>query len=164
MRQPAIRALVAPLVEGLGLEVDRIETMNAGKRVVLRIFLDGDGPDGRGPSLDEIAEATRAISAALDASDAAGNRPYTLEVSTRGATRPLTEPKHYRRNSGRLVTLTLRTGGPVTGRIAGVGPDGVELHVEGSVRSVPSDDIVRAVVQVELRKDAGEPDDVGEEE
>lgn len=73
MREQAIRSLVGPLVESRGLKVDRIEIMNAGKRVVLRIFLDGDGPDGRGPSLDEIAGATRAVSAALDAGNAAGS-------------------------------------------------------------------------------------------
>lgn len=159
MREQAIRSLVGPLVESRGLEVDRIEIMNAGKRVVLRIFLDGDGPDGRGPSLDEIAGATRAISAALDAGNAAGERPYTLEVSSRGATRPLTEPRHFRRNTGRLVKLTLRSQGAVTGRIIGVDADGVGLDVDGSARSVSWQDIARAVVQLEMRKDVAELDE-----
>ena len=60
MKQQAIEAVVGPVVEQCGLEVDRIEIASAGKRSVLRVYLDGDGPEGRGPSLDEIADATRA--------------------------------------------------------------------------------------------------------
>ncbi len=165
MKQHAIEALVGPVVAQCGLEVDRIEIASAGKRSVLRVYLDGDGPDGRGPSLDEIAEATRAVSNALDGSDATGNAPYTLEVSSRGVSRPLTEPKHFRRNVGRLVTLTLPDGS-VTGRIGAADGDGIELDVDGAVRRVDLGTISRAVVQAELRKDpgAGEDDDEADEE
>lgn len=153
MKESAIAALVGPVVGQYGLEVDRIEVASAGKRSVLRVYLDGDGPDGRGPSLDEIAQATRALSSALDASNATGNAPYTLEVSSRGVSRPLTEPKHYRRNEGRLVALTLATGS-VTGRIGAVDDTGVDLDVDGASRRVDFADITKAVVQAELRKDA----------
>ena len=162
MKEQAIAALVGPVVEQHGLEVDRIEIASAGKRSVLRVYLDGDGPEGRGPSLDEIADATRALSAALDASDATGQAPYTLEVSSRGVSRPLTEAKHYRRNVGRLVALTLADG-PVTGRIQSADADGVDLDVDGTDRSVALTDITKAVVQAELRKDAF-ADDADEQE
>ena len=140
-------------MEQCGLEVDRIEIASAGKRSVLRVYLDGDGPEGRGPSLDEIADATRAVSAALDESDATGNAPYTLEVSSRGVSRPLTEPKHFRRNVGRLVALTLADGS-VTGRISAADGDGIDLDVDGAVRRVDLASISKAVVQAELRKDS----------
>lgn len=152
MKQQAIEAVVGPVVEQCGLEVDRIEIASAGKRSVLRVYLDGDGPEGRGPSLDEIADATRAVSAALDESDATGNAPYTLEVSSRGVSRPLTEPKHFRRNVGRLVALTLADGS-VTGRISAA-DDGIDLDVDGAVRRVDLASISKAVVQAELRKDS----------
>lgn len=153
MKQQAIEAVVGPVVEQCGLEVDRIEIASAGKRSVLRVYLDGDGPEGRGPSLDEIADATRAVSAALDESDATGNAPYTLEVSSRGVSRPLTEPKHFRRNVGRLVALTL-TDGSVIGRISVADGDGIDLDVDGAVRRVDLASISKAVVQAELRKDS----------
>ena len=153
MKQQAIEAVVGPVVEQCGLEVDRIEIASAGKRTVLRVYLDGDGPEGRGPSLDEIADATRAVSAALDESDATGNAPYTLEVSSRGVSRPLTEPKHFRRNVGRLVALTL-TDGSVIGRISVADGDGIDLDVDGAVRRVDLASISKAVVQAELRKDS----------
>lgn len=149
MEPATVTSLVAPVVASCGLEVDRVDVLPAGKRRVVRIFLDGDGPEGRGPSLDEIADATRAISRVLD--DALGSRPWTLEVSSRGVSRPLTEPKHFRRNTGRLIAVT--TGeGAVTGRITGVTDDAVTLDVTGSSRTLALAEISRALVQVELNR------------
>lgn len=164
MNEHALASLVEPILATAGLELDRMEIVRAGKRSVLRFYLDGDGPQGRqGPSLDEIAEATRAISVALDDSPAVGNAPYTLEVSSRGVSRPLTEAKHFRRNTGRLVTLTVADGS-LSGRILGADDEAVELDVDGTVRSVALADITHAVVTAELRKDVPGDDDADEEE
>jgi ribosome maturation factor RimP len=151
MNTADIESLVAPVAAAHDLEVDRIEVLSAGKRSVVRIFLDGDGPSGLGPSLDEIATATRAISAAFDGADITRGRPYTLEVSSRGVTRPLTEARHFRRNTGRLVAID--TGGEqFTGRVVAVAGEAVELEVDGAVRRVPLAGITRAVVQVEMNR------------
>ncbi len=159
MKERAIGELVTPIAEGRGLEVDRIEAMRAGKRVLLRITLDGDGPKGLGPSLDDISAATRAISEALDASDVTGQRPYTLEVSSRGVSTPLTEPKHFRRNRTRLVALTLESGESIRGRILSA-DDVLELDVDDVSRTVEFSEIAKAVVQVEFNRpldaDSGE--------
>jgi ribosome maturation factor RimP len=151
--------LVSPVAADHGLELDRLELQTAGKRSIVRIFLDGDGPDGRGPSLDQIAEATRGISAALDNADVTKGRPYTLEVSSRGVGRPLTEARHFRRNLGRLVRLTLSEG-DVTGRILAQDGDTVELDVDGTRRTIPLAGIGKALVQVELNRPvAGEDEE-----
>ena len=154
MKVAELTSLVAPVVAALGLEVDRAEIRPAGRRSLVQIYLDGDGPDGLGPSLDEIAAATRAISAAMDASSLPGDAPYTLEVSSRGVGRPLTDAKHFRRNRGRLVTVTL-PGGPATGRIVAAGDDALVLDVDGDVRHIDWADVGKAVVQVEFSR----PDD-----
>lgn len=163
MNTADIEALVTPVAASHKLEIDRLEVLNAGKRAVVRIFLDGDGADGRGPSLDEISAATRDISAALDAADLTKGRPYTLEVSSRGVNRPLTEAKHFRRNTGRLVNVSLAES-ELTGRILGVENDAVRIDVEGNEQSLPLADIRRAVVQVELNRPAGAVDEDEEEE
>lgn len=161
MKAQDVRAVVTPVVEALGLEVDRLELAAAGRRSVLRIYLDGEGPAGRGPSLDEIAEATRAVSRALDESDVTGEAPYLLEVSSRGVSRPLTEPKHFRRNTGRLVNVTLADGQRFQGRVLETDAEGVRLDVDGGERVVPYGQLAKAVVQVELNRlpDEDEPDD-----
>jgi ribosome maturation factor RimP len=154
----ALAALVSPIVSASGLEVDRLDVLPAGRRKLVRIFLDGDGPEGRGPSLDQIARATRAISIALDGYSGLGQQPYTLEVSSRGVGRPLTEPKHFRRNLGRLVVLTV-PGDAITGRISSVGERAVTLDVAGATQTVELAQIERAVVQVELNRADGDDEE-----
>lgn len=151
MKTTDLDRLLAPVVAALGLEIDRLEVMPAGRRSVVRVFLDGDGPDGLGPSLDDIADATRAISRALDDSDVTGDAPYTLEVSSRGVDSPLTAVRHYRRNRGRLVKLT-GAELDVVGRIVDVDDDAVTVEVDDQPRRVPLADVSRALVQIEFNR------------
>ena len=70
-------------------------------------MVDADG----GVGLDAIAEVSREVSVRLDASGVMGEVPYTLEVSSPGVDRPLTEPRHWRRAQGRLVSAPLAVAG-----------------------------------------------------
>ncbi|HEY0239900.1 MAG TPA: ribosome maturation factor RimP [Friedmanniella sp.] len=162
MRDTAIEAVVSPVLEGFGLELDALEVVPAGKRRVVRIVVDGDGPKGRGPLLDDIASASRAVSEALDGSEAMGQAAYTLEVSSRGVGRPLTAARHWRRNATRLVRVDLADGSQLTGRITAAGDDTVELEVDGTPRAVPYADVTKALVQVELNRKLSDDDDEDE--
>lgn len=146
-----ISAVVEPALAARNLELDDIAMARQGKFTVLRVTVDGDGPKGRGPSLDEIAAATRDVSTALDDSDVMGAGSYTLEVSSRGVSRPLTKPAHWRRNRGRLVAFT-SDGERVTGRIVAADDTGAEVEVDGQRRRVEFADAGKAVVQVELNR------------
>lgn len=152
MKDSQLSSLLIPILEPFGLELEDVVVTPAGKRRLLRVTVDGDGPKGRGPSLDDIAEATKAISVALDGANAVGNNPYTLEVSSRGISRPLTAARHWRRNQGRLVSVHLSDGSSVTGRIETSDEDGVELEVDDSVRRIGYAEIGKAVVQVEFNR------------
>jgi ribosome maturation factor RimP len=158
-RTPEIRdrlevLLTAPLAD-LRLDLEGVDLSSAGKRRVLRIAVDKDG----GVSLDDIADATRAVSRTLDESDAMGERPYTLEVSSPGVDRPLTLPRHWRRNAGRLVKVTLaepaEPAGSVSGRIIEARDDTVLLDVDGERLEVRYDAVESARVQVEFGPGAG---------
>ena len=62
-----------------------------------------------------------------------GRTPYVLEVTSPGVDRPLTEPRHWRRNTGRLVAVAVGPRGSadeVTGRVTAVDDAGVTLAVE----------------------------------
>ena len=157
-----ISTLLDPVVAAHDLEIDRVEITSAGKRSIVRIFLDGDGPDGRGPSLDQIAEATRSISASMDDSDVSRGKPYTLEVSSRGVTQPLTQAKHFRRNTGRLVSV-VTTEAELTGRIVAVNGDAVALQVGSDTQQVALAHITTATVQLELNRPIAGSDDDNEE-
>ncbi len=152
MNLDKLTAIITPILSEWGLELESIDVTPAGKRKTLRITVDGDGPEGRGPLLDDISAASGRISSALDASDAVGNAPYSLEVSSRGVSAPLTKPAHYRRNTGRLVKLTLGDG-EVLGRIVSATDDDVTLDADGQQRTIPLADVSKASIQVELTKE-----------
>ncbi len=154
MQERALVEVVEPILAQHGLELDALDVTPVGKRAILRITVDGDGPEGKGPLLDDIAAASQAVSAALDESPAVGQQPFTLELSSRGVSKPLTETKHYRRNTGRLVKLWLGDE-EVLGRIVGAEDDSVALDVNGEVSRIPLDQVSKAVVQVELNRKEG---------
>lgn len=144
--------LLAEPVGSLGLDLEGVEVETAGKHRVVRVAVDRDG----GVDMDHIAEATRAVSTVLDETDVMGDRPYTLEVSSPGVDRPLTLPRHWRRNIGRLVTVTFHEGRgsdqPVTGRIVDADDTSAQLDVDGETREVALADVARAKVQIEFRR------------
>jgi ribosome maturation factor RimP len=140
--------LSAP-VGALGLDLEGVDLSSAGKRRVLRVAVDKDG----GVTMDDIAEATRAVSTTLDSRDLMGERTYTLEVSSPGVDRPLTLPRHWRRNAGRLVKVSLHEGVPVSGRITTSDDDAAVLDVEGTEHRVPFDQVSKAKIQVEFKKE-----------
>ena len=142
-------AIAQPLRD-LGFDIEAIELTPAGKRRVLRIAVDKDG----GITLDDVADATRAINDILDdeTSDVMGQLPYTLEVTSRGVDRPLTLPRHWRRNADRLVKVSLVEGGAVTGRIGASDEEQVTLEIDGEERSIRYTDIEKALVQIEFKK------------
>lgn len=145
--------LVDPL-GALGLDLEEVELTPAGRRRILRIAVDSDS----GVTLDEVADATREISRVLDETDVMGEQPYTLEVTSRGVDRPLTLPRHWRRNTDRLVRVTLVGGESVTGRVTATTEDAATLDVEGEAREVGYDDVAKALVQVEFNRRAKAPD------
>ena len=163
MRTSQLPGVLTPILAQFDLELEAVEVIPAGKRSLLRVVVDGDGATGTGPLLDDLAEASKALSAALDSSDAVGSSAYTLEVSTRGIGRPLERPAHWRRNRGRLVNVTTSDGASLTGRILGSDEETAQLDVEGRPQSVALADVTNALVQVELNR-PGDTTLAGEEE
>ncbi|MEI2712686.1 MAG: ribosome maturation factor RimP [Nocardioides sp.] len=147
LRDEIETALIGPL-STLGLDVEAVEITPAGKRRILRVAVDGDG----GVTLDTVADATRMVSDTLDSSDVMGEQPYTLEVTSRGIDRPLTLPRHWRRNVDRLVKVTLAGGDTFTGRIEKSDDTGATCDVEGTRRTVSYDEIAKALVQIEFNR------------
>lgn len=141
--------LTAP-IGVLGLDLEAVDLSSAGKRRILRVAIDKDG----GVTMDDIADATREVSRVLDETNLMGKQPYTLEVSSPGVDRPLTLPRHWRRNVGRLVKVTFGEGDPMTGRIAESDEDGAVLDIEGTARRLEYAEVKKAMVQIEFKKES----------
>jgi ribosome maturation factor RimP len=117
---------IEPVVGAAGYDLEELVVTPAGRRSVVRVVVDRD----QGVTLDDIAEVSRAVSAVLDENDGdLGRSPYVLEVTSPGVDRPLTEPRHWRRNTGRLVTVPIGAD-QVTARVVAVDDAGVTLAVE----------------------------------
>src|SRR5215831_2866088 len=126
-----IADVIRPVVAAAGMDLESVRVTAAGRRRLLRVVVDSD----RGVSLDDAAAVSRELSAALDAVAVMGDFPYTLEVSSPGVDRPLTDRRHWRRAVGRLVRVAVADSGPVAGRIVSADADGVTLDVEGDPKT-----------------------------
>jgi ribosome maturation factor RimP len=164
-----IVGLLEPAVAALGMDLEDVKITSAGRRRLLRIVVDADG----GVSLDDIALASRELSATLDRAAAMGEASYTLEVSSPGVDRPLTEPKHWRRAVGRVVSAPLRPqpGTPatapdatVTGRVAGADSSGVRIDVDGASREFGYSELGPGRIQIEFAPLDGYAGDGADEE
>ena len=158
-----LTTLLDPVIRAAGMDLESVRVGTAGRRRLLRLVVDRDG----GVGLDDIADVSRDISARLDSSAVMGDAAYTLEVSSPGIDRPLTQPRHWRRARGRLVAVPL-AGGPgaaasagttaaqpvteVTGRVVTAGDSGVTLEVEGRYREFTYAQLGPGRVQVEFGK------------
>ena len=143
-----LAGVITDPLAAVGLDVEAVELTPAGKRRMLRVAVDKDG----GVTLDDIAEATKEVSRLLDDSDVMGEQPYTLEVTSPGTDRPLTLPRHWRRNEGRLVKVALVGGETVTGRILGTDEQRATLDVDGTERDVAYTDVGKAKIQIEFNR------------
>ena len=143
-----LAGVITDPLAAVGLDVEAVELTPAGKRRMLRVAVDKDG----GVTLDDIAEATKEVSRLLDDSDVMGEQPYTLEVTSPGIDRPLTLPRHWRRNEGRLVKVTLAGGETVTGRVVSADDQRATLDVDGTEREVAFADVGKAKVQIEFNR------------
>jgi ribosome maturation factor RimP len=164
-----IVGLLEPAVAAMGMDLEDVKITAAGRRRLLRIVVDADG----GVSLDDMALVSRELSATLDRAAAMGEASYTLEVSSPGVDRPLTEPKHWRRAVGRVVSAPLQSqpgtsatapAATVTGRVAGADSSGVRIDVDGASREFGYSELGPGRIQIEFAPLDGYAGDGADEE
>ncbi|MFV2017002.1 ribosome maturation factor RimP [Micromonospora sp. LOL_023] len=151
-RRERLRAVIEPVVQLAGFDLEDVSVSRAGRRHLVRVMVDADG----GVGLDAVAEVSRSISAALDEAESATGAElipgeYQLEVSSPGVDRPLRLPRHWRRNTGRLVQV-MAGQRQVTGRVVAADDSSVRLDVEGEVRQWPYEDLGPGRVQLEFNR------------
>ncbi|MFC4018050.1 ribosome maturation factor RimP [Micromonospora sp. GCM10011542] len=171
-RRDRLRAVIEPVVADVGYDLEDLTVSRAGRRHVVRVIVDADG----GIDLDAVADVSRAVSKALDAAEEAGGDivagEYQLEVSSPGVDRPLTLPRHWRRNVGRLVKVTVRGAAAapgqrgeqpagdrqLTGRVVAADDDSVQLETDDGRTDWTYAQLGPGRVQVEFTR-PGEPDE-----
>lgn len=143
-----LEPIVADAVTGVGFDLDALEVQQAGRRKLVKVIVDSDA----GVGLDEVADVSRAVSAVLDEHDELLAGAYTLEVTSPGLGRPLTQQRHWRRAKFRLVKITPKEGAAYTGRVGLAGEQSVRVLVDGRITEVKYASLAKASVEVEFKQ------------
>jgi ribosome maturation factor RimP len=151
-----ISQLVTPAVESQGLFLEDVHIVSPGKHRIVTCIV--DGPTSL--NLDQVTAVSRAISELLDEAAFMGETPFTLEVTSPGVDRPLTVPRHFLKNQGRLLKIVKIDGQVVTGRIVESNETIVTLSFtekkEEKQVEVAFADIKRATVEIEFNRKDGD--------
>lgn len=139
--------LTSPILVKHNLDLEEIEIRKTGNRQVVKVIIDKI----TGITLDDIALVTKQLSDKLDELNEI-TTPYTLEVTSPGVDRPLTERRHWQKNLNRLVKVDLQDGRSLVGRISVIGDQQVTLIIKDKPIDLKFDQINRAVVQVEFNR------------
>jgi len=149
-----ISELVTPAVSDLGFYLEDVHVATPGSHRIVTCIVDGDAS----LNLDQVTSVSRVISELLDEAPFMGETPFTLEVTSPGVDRPLTQPRHFAKNVDRLLKVIKLDGSEVTGRILSNTDEDVTLTVTVKKETIEEvitlADIKRAVVEIEFnRKD-----------
>jgi ribosome maturation factor RimP len=136
--------LVEPLVSKAGLVLEEVQVQTPGKHRFVTIIVDSE----TGLNLDQVTDASRLVGEAMDTASFMGDTPYTLEVTSPGVDRPLTAPRHWRKNVDRLVKIIKLDGQICKGRIESATEDAVKLDC----CTVAFADVKRATIEVEFNR------------
>ena len=138
----AVQAAIAPIIEGSGNYLEEV-TFTGSTPALLTVVIDSD----TFLNLDQVTVVTKEISEILENLPELGETPFTLEVTSPGIDRPLVLPRHWKKNHGRLVSVTMKSGVILKGRIGDTADDAV--FVDDS--SLSFADIERAIVEIEFK-------------
>ncbi len=141
--------LLTPAVTRAGFVLEEVTVTPVGKRRLVAVVVDCED---RNPSLDEVTVVSKEVSAILDNYTQMGEMPFTLEVTTPGIDRPLTQGRHWKKNVGRLVKITPKTGEKFIGRIASVNDNAVTIEIKGKESEISFAEISRAQIEVEFNR------------
>ncbi|RKZ18479.1 hypothetical protein DRQ53_00130 [bacterium] len=149
--------LTVPEIEAIGLELVELELLAGGNRLTLRYALERQAPAGtpaaeRRIGIREIARASRAVARCIEAEEAEGRDfmpgRYTIEVSSPGIFRRLSEPEHFIRFCGERIKLLAASGESsheYLGKLLSADERQVEMEDENEGKvSVPYDRIRKA--------------------
>ena len=138
-----ISAAIRPIIEASGNYLEDLTITSAGKVKILTVIVDSDSH----LNLDQITAVTKEISEVIETLEELGDSAFTLEVTSPGIDRPLTKPRHWRKNFDRLVKITMTSGKDIQGRIG----EATETNVLVGEQKVSFEDIKRAVLEIEFK-------------
>lgn len=143
-----IRRITTPMAQELGLTLWGVESSLAGRRQLLRIYV--DGPNG--VHVDQCAELSRRLSVVLDVEDLLTDS-FVLEVSSPGLERRFFSAEQLAGYEGQTIQIQMKE--PVDGRknwqgkLQGTQGTTINLLVDGHPESFPWDAVKKSQLIVQ---------------
>jgi len=141
--------LIEPVLDRLGYELVGLDFSPRPGTGLLRIYIDSP----QGITLEDCTKVSHQVSGLLDVEDPI-HGPYTLEVSSPGLDRPLFTREHFSRYAGNRIRVQLHFlhegRRKFTGVLHGVEQDNVLIEEDGSLVSVPLEQIAKANLVPEI--------------
>lgn len=138
-----VRRLAEPLAKTADVELVDVEVKGSGSRRIVRLVVDREG----GVDLATCENLSRTLSARLDEEDPVAGR-YTLEVTSPGTQRPLSDQRSFERVQDRPVLVHRDAGDgrvlQLEGTVVAAEGDALVLDVDGEHTRVPYDEITKA--------------------
>ena len=138
-----ITTAIRPIVEASGNYLEEVTVTPVGKSRMVTVIVDNE----KHLNLDQVTAVSREISEVVETLGALGEHPFTLEVTSPGIDRPLTAPRHWRKNVDRLVKATKNDGALIEGRIGEV----TEVDVVIGEHRLAYTDIKKALIEIEFK-------------
>ncbi len=138
-----ITTAIRPIVEASGNYLEEVTVTPVGKSRMVTVIVDNE----KHLNLDQVTAVSREISEVVETLGALGEHPFTLEVTSPGVDRPLTAPRHWRKNVDRLVKATKNDGAVIEGRIGEV----TEVDVVIGEHRLAYTDIKKALIEIEFK-------------
>ena len=138
-----IATAIRPAIEGEGAYLEEVTVTPAGRRSLVTVIVDSE----KHLSLDEVTSLSRIVSEIVENLTELGDTPFTLEVSSPGIDRPLTLPRHFRKNIGRLVQITKSDGTTTKGRISTADENSVVVDES----TIAFTEISKAILEIEFK-------------
>jgi ribosome maturation factor RimP len=106
-----VTRLIEPSLSAMGYELVRVQMSGGRDRPTLQVM--AERADGKGMTVEDCTEISRAVSALLDVADPLPDA-FVLEATSPGIDRPLIKPRDYARFVGYEARLDTRW--PIGGR------------------------------------------------
>ena len=140
----SITDLISPAVTEAGFYLEEVQIASPGSHRIVTCVV--DGPTAL--NLDQVTSVTKAIGEIVENIQSLGQTPFTLEVTSPGIDRPLTKPRHWKKNVDRLVKVVLQDASEVKGRIKESNQEAATIDDQ----LIKFADIKRATLEVEFKQ------------
>lgn len=143
MNKAKLTELLRPTVESLGYVLWACEYLAQGKHSVLRVYIDKED----GILMDDCVAVSQQLSQLLDVEDPIQSE-YSLEVSSPGLDRPLSELWHFEQYIGHEVSMKLYKAidkkKSINGILENIGDNTLQVRVGGELLDISLDAVNKA--------------------